>query len=457
MKKYFFNIKWSLMMNENNKKSLPSTLRKTMNLFSKRNILFFVLLVLLLTASSCKNEYPDSIFNPDETYKPDPVITDIVSANSLVLAGVDTLTIVGKNFSTNVQEDLVYFDGELAQVISATTTSMRVVPPNVPGDSIDVKLNVHGALQFADYSPFRLDSAFVPYLDFGKFDIPYPLTTDANENVYVSMFGKTIIKVSPSREKSDYLTNAFTTKASGMKIGPDGSLFYVNVIQFLIRIPPGGGSNELYATLPGGVADLDFDADHNIYCAGSGGAIYKVAPDKSVSTVKDSLFTKIFTLRVFDGYVYYAGEYVGNDPNHAKKGVWRNKILPSGISLGETELVFDWVSNFSLDLDINAITFSADGDMLIGTNSPEGIIVVSSSGNFHPLYPNVFKSFFVTDDPTTEVKESAITSFAWGTGTFLYAIRKYTILNKSTNAETNSSELLRFQMRKLGAPYYGFQ
>lgn len=445
------------MMNENNRKTLPSTLKKRMNLFNKKSILLFAALMLLLAVSSCKNEYPDSIFNPDETYKPDPVITDVVASNSLVLAGVDTLTIVGKNFSSNVKEDLVYFDGELAQVLSATATSMKVVPPNVPGDSIDIKLNVHGALQFADYSPFRLDSAFVPYLDFGKFDIPYPLTTDADENVYVSMLGKKIIKVSPSREKSDYLTNAFTSKASGMKVGPDGSLFYVNLIQFLIRIPPGGGSNELYATLPGYVTDLDFDADHNIYCAGSGGAIYKVAPDKSVSTVKDSLFTKIVSLRVFNGYVYYAGEYVGNDPNHVKKGVWRNKILPSGISLGETELIFDWVSNFSLDLDINAITFSADGDMYIGTNSPEGIVVVGPSGSYHPLYPNVFRSFFVTDDPVTEVKESSISSFAWGTGTFLYTIRKYTILNKSTNLETNFSVLLRFQMRKFGAPYYGLQ
>ena len=417
------------MMNENNKKSLPSTLRKTMNLFSKRNILFFAVLILLLAAYSCKNEYPDSIFNTNQKYNPDPVITKVFPSKAL--AGIDSIWISGNNFSPIPTEDHVFFNGEESQVLSASANQLVVKAPNVSGDSIKIQVNVKGALLFAEWYPYKLDLAVEEYGSFGKFDDAYAIAVDLNENVYVALTGKKIVQITPDRERHDY-ASLTVDKASGMKVGPNGDIYYLNVLQALFRVPAGGGNDEIFAILPGFAYDLDFDANGNIFCGGGGNAIYLVKLDKSVKTIKDYPDVSIKAVRVYNGYLYVAGSYNGDDPNQPLEGVWRNKILDQEGNLGNTEIVFDFGQHFA-GFNIQTLTFSADGDMYLGTNAPEAIIIVHPGNSFEPLYPGVI--------------EAETYYVSWGNDEYLYVNRK--------NENPEKKKILRIKMLKNGAPYYG--
>ena len=55
-----------------------------------------LLSAFILYFTGCENEYPDSIYNPSASFKPNPVITSIFP--ELAYAGVDTLEITGQNY-----------------------------------------------------------------------------------------------------------------------------------------------------------------------------------------------------------------------------------------------------------------------------------------------------------------------------------------------------------------------
>ncbi|MDQ7053704.1 MAG: hypothetical protein Q9P14_12730 [candidate division KSB1 bacterium] len=105
-----------------------------------------------------------------------------------------------------------------------------------------------GAILFAEWYPYKLEPAAIEWGDFDKFDDAYAIACDKDENLYVSLKGRKIVKVTPDGERQDY-TTSLADKASGMKIGPDGSIYYVNILPFMFKISPQG--NGLFARLPG--------------------------------------------------------------------------------------------------------------------------------------------------------------------------------------------------------------
>jgi len=80
-----------------------------------------------------------------------------------------------------------------------------------------------------------------------------------------------------------------------------------------------------------------------------------------------------------------------------------------------------------------AITFDKNGDLYIGTDAPESIVLVHADGAHEGFYPGLFHSSTI--------------SFAWGTGTYLYATRE--------GSGDFPQTILKIQMLKQGAPYFG--
>ncbi len=401
------------------------------------NILLVVTVVLFI--SGCENDYPDSIYNPDETFKPNPVITGISPDSAF--AGVDTLNIIGENFSSNPAEITVYFNGQLGEVVSASPTLVRVIPANIIGDSIKIQLNVKGALDFANYDKYKLEPIMINYGLFDEFDNVYGIECDKEENVYISLLGKKIEKITQDLERTDYVTNLLLDKTSQIMFGPEGELYYLNGIRFLVKIDPNGGDDGLFANLPGNAWDMDFDSNQDIYAGGSGQAVYKITLDKQASTVMEYPDVNIKAIRVFDNYVYVAGNYSGDDANTPLVGVWRNQIISGSETLGATELVFDFDANFP-GFEIQSLEFAEDGDMYLGTTAPEAIIVVHPAGTFETLYPGVLSP--------------NIYAMVWGNGPFLY-ITKRELIKKDDGSEKEVSSVLRVNMRKKSAPYFGRQ
>lgn len=409
-----------------------------------RKIFLFVfvgIVIALVWFIGCEPEYPSSPWNPGDKGKPSPVIISVDPLDG-VFAGVDEITIKGKIFSSSLEENLVFFNGIQGTVQFASDTHLVVIsPPIITGDSIKIQLSVIGAYLFAEFpndssecQNYVLEDAVVEYGIFDDYDDAYGIACDANETLYVSLVGKKIVQITPDGERYDYATTSFD-KASAMKIGPGGDLYYVNILQYIFRIPSGGGKDELFAMLPGGVYDLDFDSLGNIYCGGSGNAIYRVKPDGSKETVAEYPYINITSVRVFYGYVYIAGDYKGDDSTQVQVGIWRNQIVSSDEDLGPNELVFDW-GTYSANSKIKAITFSSDGDMYIGADIGDGITIRYIDGTLEPLYPNL-----------THILYPSAHLLCWGNSQFLYVNRR---------AEgTSGRRIIRIDTRKNGAPYYG--
>ncbi|RMF63236.1 MAG: hypothetical protein D6743_11025 [Calditrichaeota bacterium] len=389
----------------------------------------FWAMVIVLTAPAwlltCGKEPTSSIWNPQWQGRPDPVISRVEPAEG-AFAGIGLVTLYGENFSSDAAENHVYFDGVSAEILSASTTSVQVKAPNITGDSVRIKLRVDGAILFAEWYPYRLEPAAIEWGDFDQFDDAYAIACDKDENVYVSLKGKKIVRVTPDGERQEYATS-LADKASGMKIGPDGSIYYVNILPFMFRIPP-QGNDGLFARLPGGAFDLDFGPNGNIYCGGSGKALYRVKTDGSSEVAADYGNVTIRTVRVFNGYVYVGGK----DGDTGQHNVWRNQIL-SATELGPKELYFEWSNKIGAHADLLSLTFAEDGDMYVGTNAPEAIFVVHPDGSFEPLYPGVI-------EPETY-------AMTWGNGPYLYVNRR--------SVDPKKKKIIRINMLKNGAPYFG--
>jgi len=400
-------------------------------IFNKYYLILLVSLVIAL-GLACEANNPASIYDPNKKGNPTPKITKMVPEDS-TLAGIGEIAIIGENFSPVPDQNLVYFDKTRAAVNSASATELKVQSPNILGDSIKVKIAVQGAYLFSNIMYYKLTPAVWEYGGFDDYDDAYALAMDKDENLYVSLKGKKIVKVTPDGEQQPFSDDTGFDKASGMKVGPGGSLYFVNILGFMFRIPPEGGKYQMFASLPGGAFDLDFDANGNIFCGGSGNAIYRVKADGTNDTVAEYPKVYIRSVRVYNGYVYVAGDYTGTDTTQVQSGVWRNQILDANGTLGESELVLDWgaISDYKL----KCINFAEDGDMFVGTDAPEAIIIFHSDGSSEPLYPGVL--------------EPESYAMCWGNSRFLYVTRR--------NIDASKKRIIKINVQRNGAPYYGRQ
>lgn len=378
----------------------------------------------------CEKDKPTGLYDPSKEFQAPPTISHIEPADS-TYAGIGEFTIFGSNIPDNQEEVVVYANNMFAPVLAANSTSVTCNAPILVSDSVVIRVAGRGALEFSNSLQYKLATAIWEIGDFSETNEKsvYAIACDKDENVYISIDSeKKIFKIAPNGETSVY---APVQKASGMKFGPDGYLYYVNLVPYVLRVPPGGGNLEAFTVMPGGVYDLDFDENGNLYCGGGGFALYRARADKTNDTVAEYPNVFIQSVRVYDGYVYISGKYNGEDTNHPQQGIWRNEILDADGNLGANELVFDWSSHF--DANLSSITFSATGNMYIGTDADEAIIVLHEDGSTEPLYPGLI--FPETYD------------FVWGNGHFMYISRR--------NETESKRAVVKINMLQTGAPYYG--
>ena len=130
-----------------------------------KQILYLVLGLALLLAS-CKRDAKE-LFDPNDTAeRVNPEITSIDPAG-VWLSGIGELTINGTNFSDADSENFVYFNGQLATVVSATPTQIVVKTPKLVGDSLLVKVSVQGAWLYNEPFYYKLETAIEEYGGFG--------------------------------------------------------------------------------------------------------------------------------------------------------------------------------------------------------------------------------------------------------------------------------------------------
>lgn len=408
----------------------------------KRTMILGLSALLFLLFSACDKDITPSLYDPDATSGPQPVISSI-DPPDFALAGVTIVTITGQNFSPDPDKNFVYFDDQKGEIQSASATELKVKPPNLVGDSVSVKIAVHGAELFSNTIIYQLEYTEFEYGGIDKFTDAYSLACDPQNNIYVSSGLRKILKITPDKptENTDYVpeTDGFYQTLCW---GPDDYL-YAGRTRYIYRVPPGGGSIDKFGDkLKKPVYDIDFGPNHNLFIAGKY-AMMRMKPDGTLDVIMEYERTNLNSIRVYDGYVYVAGEYFGSDAAIMQRGIWRNEIISDDGAVGPIEEVFNWNDAVGeTGPDITDITFDIDGYLYIGAEYDNAIyyLIPQGAGGYagstlNELYPDILKP--------------PATAFVWDNDIYLYVNRK--------SDDPEEQKLMRVTMAKLSAPYYGRQ
>lgn len=401
-----------------------------------RFILF--LMIISMMVSSCE-EYPeiDLVTYDDQPIVSSPIITTIAPPVGSAFAAYSLVTITGDNFSPDSGGNTIYFSGMQAEIQSESISEIIVLAPDVTGENLEISIVVTGAPEIAT-APYSLANLSLEYAGFGNAEKSRCIAMDADENIYAMLDDRTVVKVSPSGDRTNYGTTSAFPSAGEMRVGPSGALYIQRTSQRIIySIPPGGGDAQEFITFPESVGgqsvrltSFDFDEHGNIYAGGIGGGLVASNVNGNSYGLDQYLDgVKIKSVRVYDGYVYLGRE----------DGVWRSEIQSDTGSVGTAEQVFDWANSGSFsDSDLKSITFAADGDMLIGTSntsntSLDPILVLHPDGSTESLYPGQLLL------PADHI--------VWGNGVYAYVNR--------ANRDAELRRIIRINLLKPGAPYYG--
>lgn len=395
-------------------------------------VLLFAILFI-----GCEEDSPGSLFDPDDGGNPAPQITAVDPPDGS-LAGVGIITITGTNFSSTAHHNIVYIGTRAARILEASQTQLVIQAPNEVGDGLRLRVSVAGAIAFSNAIAYSLEPAVEMHGTLADAQTPWAIAADVDGNVYVSISrgggSDGVQKVKADGTLEEYVP-ARIPRYDGMKFGPEGYLYLVRNLRLIARVPPGGGAEENWLPLRVGTrfVDLDFDENGYLWAVGNNDAIFSVnVNDKSVEEFPFE--ADIRSVRYFGGHLYVSA--LKEIEAGIKSGIWRFPVDGTG-NLGEPEMYFAFSEQYPGNNPIAlAITFSADGYLYIGTDGPDGIIVVNPGGNaWEPLYPGLIS-------PTGMV-------FAWGDGPNLYY----------TRGEIGNSKqaLIRINTQRESAPYYGLQ
>jgi hypothetical protein len=396
--------------------------------FARTTSLLLLAAVGLLLLNSCSKNDAPSLYDPNASYKPAPTITSIAPTGS-AFAGMDTIVIQGTNFSSVLAENSVFFNASSAALLSATPTQISIVAPLVTIDSIGVRVIVGGSLLFSNTVQYKLIAGVAPFGGLLPNDTTTSLATDVNGNLYFAYLSHAIeagiSEVTPAGVRSTYApATAGVTQWTGLKMGPGGYLYAARSFRALYRFSPGGGSSgALWLAFPLGTAisDIDVDQAGNVWGVGNNSNIYNIQSSKVITT--SPFVGNIHSVRVYNGYLYFAAK------TDAGEKIWRASIQST--SLGTPEIYWDFAAAYPTNLPLS-ITFSSDGTLYIGTDSPDGLVVVSPSKTVTAPF-RAYRASFGT----------GLNYLAWGSSNSLYA-------------STSNGILLKFIVRgKTSAPYYG--
>ncbi len=394
----------------------------------KQNISLAIVILLTVFIAGCNQDAAPSLYQI-ESKGSTPVIASISPAGE-ALAGVTEITINGSNFSAVKEENIVSFGTVLATVLQASPTTLVVKAPALVKSSLDVKISVRGVESFSNIVKYNLLEAVGVYFPFAKgVDDPMTVATDKDDNVYVYLNNKGVKKITSDGKISDYAPKGAESFFFDMKFGPNNILYATRNLRAVFQVEA-GKTSATYVVLKTGVSiiAIDFDKDFNLWAAGTGGLIYRIK-NGTKDTLSKTIDYSVSAIKVYDGYLYAAGK------NSTEEAIYRYKINADA-SLASQEKYFDIGAKYGLGkVNVGGIAFSSDGELIIGTDQTDAFISVNSSKTASSLYPGVILP--------------AVKSMMWGTKKNLFYIREF------NDAGTPVHTLVRVDMQKLSAPYFG--
>ena len=417
-----------------------------------RKPLIIFVLVALFIGLSCDTEEPKSIFDPNASADPDPVITSVTPPDS-AYGGADeryTVTIAGQYFGDNADEVLVNFGSKLAEIVSHSATELVVTPPANFTDSLRVMVSKFGSnasWEFglyeqsnSEFHPYKLKNPVSKIDGFDAYMLPQSVCVDSDGNVFVT-HDKAIEKVSPDGTitKIGELRGKTTTR---LHVGPDGALYYTYSTN-IMKVDTSTFTHT-YKKLNATALDMEFDQNDNLYAIDNN-SIYSVDKTTMESTELvsyDDEFpdTALSCIRVYNDDLYIAGT-VNDSITGMARYIWKMTLdISAGTVSGDLEEVFDWSATAYDDINVSNFTFDVNGQLLVGTENYSLLAIVPigtdyASGEVKKAYRHI-------------IGDEYIHRIYWGPDDYLY-ISTYNVSN------TENAQLLKMNMFGTGAPYYG--
>ncbi len=344
--------------------------------------------LLITSITACKEG--NSIYDPDDiSDQPNPVIEKI-TPEAGYLAGVDSITVKGKNFSENPNKNAIYFDGEPGLILSSGTAQMNVRPAQVLGDSVDVRVSVKGAMEFSNTYHYKLKSPIVNIPGYNETHSTTGITKNSNGDIIYSLLDGSKAPVGIKVWKTDntvedYLSSSFDFQS--LKVGPDGLLYGARNIYGIYRENNGsmdfpfaiGNSNEAYRS-------IDFGTGDYLWVVGDNDNIVRV--DITNGSIARFPFTaRLTAVRYYDGHLYVAGG-VPDAEEELKEEVWSFEITGNNELTNGTK-VFGIDDASEESMRILDLTFDVDGKMYLGTNEGSGIYTWDEETGLNEFYPGL--------------------------------------------------------------------
>lgn len=417
---------------------------------SLKEITLLFLGVLILT--SCGNESL-SVWNSDTPAPTSAPVLNAVTPEGGYLAGVDAITITGSGFSSVASENSVYFsngedNGVKGLVLSATSSSLNVRPPQIVGDNITIKATRSGAEKFSNSLSYKLSSPVLnAYPGFNeKADAPLSIALDNNGDLYVALTSggnaKGIIKseITADGAISQYVLPNNRFRFDTIEFTTDNRL-YLCVGNRAVFIALEGAKEVAHFIMPNPFNFLAFDMDENGYMwlVGDNTHVVRHVPQTervnitSLSNLPDN--TKVYPLEAnLTGVFYYESTLflLGSDAVGHK--IWKAELDNNSDITNMS--VF---SNLSNEIEIGTgdvftdIVMAEDGMIYISTNRKEGIFAISADGNtVNPLYEGVLYP--------------SINSLDWTDSEYLIAA------STVSNRDGSRNSVIKINMQKKGAP-----
>ncbi len=405
----------------------------------------FIILPVLLFAglvyfAGCSNNVTDSLYSGSSAVSTGgtPKINS-VNPPGEALAGVTQGQITGENFLSDTSAVKVYFGKQPGTIISASPTQLSVIPPNVSG-ALKIKVTTNVAESFSNTYDYTLSPAAQDYYPDAtdKTTIPMSIIFDNTGTLYVSNASKGVFRVPPDSVSTLYSSKGGETFWTSMRFGSGGVLYAARNNQAIFMIPASGARNTPWVVLSPSslkLSQIDFDPNGNMWAAGNNSSIYRIKPDKSYTPFPFDY--NVTAMRVFvDGGTAYL--YAAAQKNNSTT-IIRLPIDSNG-DLGSPETYFDFSAQYGTDHLVNDMTFSADGEMFLATDMTSPLVYVNTDKSSGSLYQSVLLN-------------SPALSFAWGQGNFLYYVRAQQ--TDATGAVTVAQTVIKLNLLKPGAPYYG--
>ena len=379
-------------------------------------------MVLILFVTGCKYDVAEPPWEQDFVNPPTPVITEIQPAN-VAPAGINTITIVGENFAETVEDNKVYFDNVNAEIITASTNSIKVYRPNMVSDSSTIWVVSYDAIVTAKYAPYKIDQVMERYGEFRDNNQLGAIAVDQDENMYAIEI-TTVYKIAPDGEK--IFIGQIGGNAYDARIGPSGELVILMNSNVISQMDDATGEVTKWAEVAKRVRYGDFDSQGNFYATGRKAGLYIVAQGDTVGesvtvegTTNAYLNDIVYWVRAYHDnhtgkeYIYLLVELSDPDENNPGIAIWRHEILDANGNLSERELVLDWSTTDEF-ADSNPATFAvtedSDGTIIyVGSDSTDPILMFDPDKNSQDI---LYKG----------ILPSSAQKLEWGNANYLYMV-----------------------------------